>query len=315
MMNFGAQFNYKIMGSWNGTCFLSHLPIEGGDKIKIIFLRKNNYVNPFTNNTGVCDPDTFFKPLYFPISGEYDDYGGIKCVESGLISEVGLTLFKNEIGAQNSKTLFTGRNKSEISEIFHVEWSWENVWISLERGIGKFHLDEEDEDIEFGQDFIGVMIRQDVWDAVVKVQLEAEYGWGSEILQNFLTNSWKNIVEDSKNRWIKFDSYDKFFYFYSSKVLFRHFYDTLFSKDKLRDDKLELILEGKENFDLDIFQQQTFEMYAINAHLIDTRRIWGWGGSGSGGQSTNWKTYQKLYQVYSDISKEKDREYEEDGED
>lgn len=295
------------MGCWSGTCFLSHLPIESGDKIKIIFLKKNRYGGSFTNNTGVSNPDTFFKPIYFPISGKYDDYGGIECVENDLISEAGLLLFKHEIGAQNSQTLFTESRQKDLSE-----WSWENAWRSLERGIGKFHLDSEDEDIEFGQDLIGIMIRQDVWEAVVKIQLDTEYGWSGEILSSYLDNLWLEIWKDMNDRWMKFENYDKFFHFYTSKVLFRHFYNDLFSKDKLRDDKLDSILTGKEVFNLDIFQKYTFEMYAINSHLMDTRRIWGWSGSGSGSQSTNWKTYQKIYQIYSDISKEAEKKYEEE---
>ena len=297
------------MGSWNGTCFLSHLPIEHGDKIKIIFLRKNVYVDSYTNNVGVCYADHFFKPLYFPISGEYDDYGGIENIELNIISKQ-LDLFKNEIGAKNSQTIFTDTVFMKSLE----PWTWENIWRSLERGIGKFYLENEDEEIEFGKDIIGIMIRQDVWDAVINVQMEADYGWTNENLTSFLTKLWQKIEEDDADtqKWLKFDSFDKLFNFYSSGVFFRDFYDIIFGKDKLRDDKLETLLNGKEVFDLDIFKKCAFEMFAISAHLTDTRRIWGWSGSGSGGQSTNWKTYQKLYQVYSDISKEAERKYEDE---
>jgi hypothetical protein len=299
------------MGCWNGTCFLSHLPIHAGEEIKIIFLEKTNE-EAFTNNTGVCYSNTFFKPIYFPISGRYDDYGGIEDVKMDYITTQGLDIFKKYIGGEKSDLIYIDSREK-------AEWSWENIWRSIERNIGTFYLEDEDDDVNFGENIIGIMIRQDVWDRVVNIQLETKNDWDDERIIDILDRKWKLISEssesDSENEfireWKKYDKYDKFFDIFTQKMLFRSFFN-LFDKSKLRDDKLSNILDGKEVNDLELFKKYVFEISAININLGMTRRIWGHGGSGAGSQSDNWKLYQKIYQAYQEISDEKIKEWDEE---
>jgi hypothetical protein len=294
------------MGCWNGTCFLSHLPIHAGEEIKIIFLEKTDG-EAFTNNTGVCYPNTFFRPIYFPISGRYDDYGGIEDVKMDFITTQGLDIFKKYIGGEKSNLIYINNRERK-------EWSWENIWRSIERNIGTFYLEEEDDEINFGKNIIGIMIRQDVWDRVVEIQLESKHSWDDERIIDILNRKWVDVDKldeiDVIREWKKYDNFDKFFNLFSQKMLFRSFYD-LFDKSKIRDDKLTNLLENKEVNDLELFKKYIFEIYAININLGETRRIWGHSGSGAGSQSDNWELYQKIYQAYGDISNKKIKEYEE----
>jgi hypothetical protein len=234
------------MGCWNGTCFLSHLPINHGDRVRIILLKKNKYVKLLTNNTGCVYPDTFFKPFYFSIGGEYDDYGGIEEIEDTLITRMGLEIFKSQVGGEKSTQIYIGEKEME-------EWSWENIWRSLERGLGKFYLEDEDDEVEFGEDFIGIMIRQDVWDRITQLQLSEEHGWSNKILSQILDENWKEAQEEAQERedinnfrFRRYDHYNKMFDFFSVSHIFRDFNDLLFSKSHQRDEKISEIAEINE---------------------------------------------------------------------
>lgn len=71
------------MGCWNATCNISHLPIQYQDKIVLILLINGS--NKHTTNT--CYATDNFQQFAMPIRGEYDDYGGIKNIETSLANE------------------------------------------------------------------------------------------------------------------------------------------------------------------------------------------------------------------------------------
>lgn len=60
------------MGSFDGTCMISGLPIGGGERIKMILIKKSG-----TNDGAgyLCHPYSAWSPVSPPISGRYDDYG------------------------------------------------------------------------------------------------------------------------------------------------------------------------------------------------------------------------------------------------
>lgn len=71
------------MGSFSQNCKLSNLPITGGTKVALIPMLPeilfDNYnkigTTQFISNNG---PNVHFRPIWYPIKGEYDDYGGIE---------------------------------------------------------------------------------------------------------------------------------------------------------------------------------------------------------------------------------------------
>jgi hypothetical protein len=73
------------MGSWNGTCGLTQLPIKDGDEVVVILLEKRtDKVEP---GGGYCYSNHFFTPCSLPLFGIYDDYGSVENVK-GNVEEV-----------------------------------------------------------------------------------------------------------------------------------------------------------------------------------------------------------------------------------
>lgn len=72
------------MGCWNETCGISHLPITGTSKVVEIILIENN---KHTFSRGSCEVMDRFTPLFLPIYGESDDYGGLEKIEKNIITE------------------------------------------------------------------------------------------------------------------------------------------------------------------------------------------------------------------------------------
>ena len=62
------------MGSWNGTCGMSQLPIHSGDKVKLILLKKHPFTESSMIGNGFCNSDDLFRPLYIPLEGTYNSF-------------------------------------------------------------------------------------------------------------------------------------------------------------------------------------------------------------------------------------------------
>lgn len=78
------------MGSFNKIGFMSNLPIVWGDKTTLMFIldvgkerkkRMSNFGEDYMINysKGTVNSTDFFKPIFLPIHGDYDDYG---CVDN-----------------------------------------------------------------------------------------------------------------------------------------------------------------------------------------------------------------------------------------
>jgi hypothetical protein len=67
------------MGSWNGTCGFSNLPIYAGLKCKLFILIQNHC--EVDQSPGLSSPTDAFSVYALPITGEYDDYGMINHIE------------------------------------------------------------------------------------------------------------------------------------------------------------------------------------------------------------------------------------------
>ncbi|MBQ8626809.1 MAG: hypothetical protein IJ419_11670 [Agathobacter sp.] len=72
------------MGSWYATCFMSHLPIEPGNRVAAIILapRNNKDLAGCT-----CNADDYFVPIGTPIFGEYDDCGHMRLIDENVHME------------------------------------------------------------------------------------------------------------------------------------------------------------------------------------------------------------------------------------
>lgn len=63
------------MGCWNQTCGLTQLPIHAGDEVVLFILHKNEFNN---DSNSFCYSTDLWKPLFYPVYGKYNDYGGIE---------------------------------------------------------------------------------------------------------------------------------------------------------------------------------------------------------------------------------------------
>lgn len=68
------------MGSFNGTCFLTQMPIHYGDKIRLIFITKNP-TSPDYHDSGFCYSSDMYGAYGLPLKGIYNDYGSIDKIE------------------------------------------------------------------------------------------------------------------------------------------------------------------------------------------------------------------------------------------
>jgi len=67
------------MGSWNGTCAITQLPIVIGDPVAVFLLVGDNRPH---EPAAHCYPTEFYGPRSIQLYGEYSDYGGFD-VEDG----------------------------------------------------------------------------------------------------------------------------------------------------------------------------------------------------------------------------------------
>ena len=81
------------MGSWNGTCGLSQLPIVAGTKVKVFLMLKTS-ADGIIGGSGVCYSTAHFRPWFLPVNAEYDDYGSITAIEDDWNSRYMLEKFQ-----------------------------------------------------------------------------------------------------------------------------------------------------------------------------------------------------------------------------
>ena len=109
------------MGTWNETCFLSNLPIESGDPVRLYLLERE--LNPQqVGNYSYCNE--IYKPI-LRLSGKYNGYGGIECNKDPNYYKA-LEIYKDKISQYNdfeeflkylTPTPYTGSIGSEDSGI------------------------------------------------------------------------------------------------------------------------------------------------------------------------------------------------------
>jgi len=75
------------MGCWCGTCAITHLPINAGDKVRLFFMTMQDYGTE-KEGAGFCYSNGVWYPRGLPVSGSYDDYGGIEDIKEDLLTKI-----------------------------------------------------------------------------------------------------------------------------------------------------------------------------------------------------------------------------------
>lgn len=100
------------MGSWNGTCGLSQLPIKEGDKIVLFPLLKNKYAD--NGGAGFTYNYNQYAPISIPVFGEYNDYGGIQKITKN--GEFLFSLFQEAVSGEEGQLLALNSKEVERQE-------------------------------------------------------------------------------------------------------------------------------------------------------------------------------------------------------
>ena len=117
------------MGSWNGTCALSNLSINCGDDIVLVMLTK--HPSSDDNGAGFCYTQLDWHPLFVPIRGKYNDYGGIEDFVEGPHTEYLLKHFADE---KNFKIISRKFDKEHGANDHPPFTSLDKLFKCIERG-------------------------------------------------------------------------------------------------------------------------------------------------------------------------------------
>lgn len=314
------------MGSWNGTCMISNLPIECGDEVKLIFLHRP-YFDGSLNSSAYCYPNGIFHIGALALDAKYNDYGSV----DDIVEDVNYKLIEKYFKTKYKKIKVEG----------HVlkEFTLEEIIKGIERG--KFEVFSEG-DVErkkmaekvletYGDNDYGsknewekiaksdvsemwriptynfVLIRADVWNGICNEHktefwkdekdrtspddyYQTAQGWVEKRFETF-KNAFKDTPK-SMRRWINPMSMAG--YAGGNKL----FMDEVYS-------------DALNTKNLKFFQKLFTEITIIESFLSSTRKGW-MIVSGAGSQSSEWESYQMLNKIVDSICVKKLKEYDDE---
>lgn len=281
------------MGSWNGTCMISNLPIRYRDRIKLVILYSPyTDVHRLTNTSGHCYTTDLLRPAFYPISGVYNDYGGIEEINKDWSYD-----FITKVLKKNFKSI-------EVEKKIVDDYLLEDFIFGIERGSLKVMLDEDGEIYDYSR-FSYVMIREDIWDGIVTNQINYKTYWndqdendekGNRIFYIDAKTFCDRKIEKSlgvveKLKGLGIDDFiphsDMFFHFddrpYDISEHITYFVDNIQNNEQIRKDYTELMI--------------------IRTYLNSIRKGW-MVQPGAGSQSDDIKPYLLLCDLIKEISNE-----------
>jgi len=109
------------MGCWNGTDFLTQLPINAGEKVRLVFITESPYKDEEQRNfAGYCYTTGMYFPRGLPIRGEYNDYGGINNIVPSFAHERMVEAFKEDCAPEpfdSERDKYIDRNSLDPAKI------------------------------------------------------------------------------------------------------------------------------------------------------------------------------------------------------
>lgn len=117
------------MGGWNGTCAISNLSIRSGDPVYLLLLYRLN-LNPGMRG-GFCGTIHNYMPMFVPIKGNYNDYGGIENIVEGEHTKALLNYFSKPTNFRVVSREFDKKHQQEC----HPPFTTTEILINcIERG-------------------------------------------------------------------------------------------------------------------------------------------------------------------------------------
>ena len=199
------------MGSFNGTCGITQLPIEAGDKIRLfILLNEENRTSRLNTEIseheggGFCGTNGFWSPFGPAIECEYNDYGSVENITENKNAQIQLSHLKDRIRLLETCRLkyynFPKKDKMSLG----------NLIKAIERGSVIYN------DPIFGKDLnVGfMMVHEDIYQSMISYDhIEAihnDNGYMYKSYRNKLLSIPKNWYERCLNIVLNYEKDDVF---------------------------------------------------------------------------------------------------------
>jgi hypothetical protein len=280
------------MGCWNGTCMISNLPIRHREKVKLVFLYSPYSEATLNNSGGFCYSNGLLRPAFFPISGEYDDYGTIENIQKDWVYDLIISILKNKYTSIEVE-------KKEIKD-----YTLENVIRGIERGSLQV---EEKNDTFKPSPFSFVMIRKDIWDGIVEKQWNSKDYWNDmKISKNDYYIDAPTLIQRKVDAYIKETKVlEKIFKnkeeFYTNSEMFDF-------ESRLFEHYLHNDFFSKNINNPDLIKDYT-ELTIIKTFLDITRKAW-MIQCGAGSQNSDIQPYLVLSELIQNVAKDFDNFYD-----
>jgi len=89
---------------WNGTCGISQLPITSGTRVKTILMLQSEFAKGI-GGAGTCYCSAYFRPWFFAVTAEYNDYGSIENIQEDWNTKYMLETFQKWLAEGEVKIL------------------------------------------------------------------------------------------------------------------------------------------------------------------------------------------------------------------
>ena len=189
--------------SWSETDLLTQLPINRGDKVKLLILiNKQNRVYSETDirhneiefsGRGMTNIHEIWSPILPPVSGTYDDYGSIEKIKSGVQKDMTHDFFKKSF-------IFSDPEEYDRVEEWKTKGKTQTLSAYLkgiERGYGCCN-NTLNQLTELG----AVMIREDVYQEVMKYNpITMHSDWSNKENPIHLYMPWQDSLQSRIEKW------------------------------------------------------------------------------------------------------------------
>lgn len=238
------------MGSFNGTCMVSNLPIVCGDKVKLVLLYNPSLVihkedNPFIQS-GICYSTAFLQPAFLPISCVYSDYGGVNDITKDWNYDLITNVLKKDLG----ESITIGNNKL-------TDWSLEDIITGIKKGDVRYtNISRKEAENKQFADMYVKSFDSDVDSSVPKAyrelakkELKVEEHTLEMTFVMILEDVWDHLIDNYDGEFhtdLKSDD-DTLPYNVSGKVYYKRKYDKYL--DRIESVKSKVIGEDYDEFD------------------------------------------------------------------
>ena len=291
------------MGVWNQTCALSNLPITDGDKIKLVFLLPNGNPYKISGMSSVNDSDDILQPFLLPISGRYDECGGIEDINYDWNTDIVFVALKHYLG---DKIIVDDKEFDANYTILDIIRGIKTRLIYFKSNSREIYLNKyykiqlEEDGKPRDSELCFVMIREDVWNSVNEKSICEYFFNGSGTLRGECTkdnyflynfNEMKNIVENTAS--FKYMEEYCFYVNFDTAYSIINRYDNLLYMNKFADDENHRIINS------DFFKQWS-EFITIKLFFESIRKLW-MITTGEGSQTEDWHNHKILAEITIDV--------------